>query len=397
LQRNTYGIYLLNASPNIANNIISGSDYGIFAENSSPPILYNMMDTIAFYGIYAISGDSFQISNNTLMDSDMIFFDSEIHRLWLKNTTLIAVNTTFTDFHLEGNSRLETKWHLHIQVVDENLKPVEGAAVLIYDSFDKLVSTLSTDSLGWIESVLVMESQLDSSSITIYNPYHVKVIKGTLVNTTEVTVEEDTVVTIGLHDRNVVITSSDPVFPWALVMVIGFFAALGLGGLGIEIMKYGLLSLFLPLYSRIKKEKLLDQPTRYKIHGYIIGNPGAHFGLIKQELGIPNGQVLYHLKRLMKAHLIYSKEDGIRKRFYPVGFPKQNTDRHYFTTIQEKILSIVKDNSGISQKKVASKMGISRQVAGYHLTKMEQQGAIVKELVGRENRYYLQDMDLHCQ
>jgi predicted transcriptional regulator len=181
----------------------------------------------------------------------------------------------------------------------------------------------------------------------------------------------------------------EPVFPFLLMFIIaGVFIAVGLGGLLTEIGKWALLSLFIPLYSRIKKEKLLDQPIRFKIHGYIIGNPGAHFGLIKQALEIPNGQLVYHLKRLMQAKMIYAKEDGIRKRFYPVDFPKLQIEEYYLTDTEEKILNVIEKNSGISQKMVASKMGISRQVAGYHLAKMEQIEVIKKEIVGRESRYY---------
>ncbi|MEE9151980.1 MAG: PKD domain-containing protein, partial [Thermoplasmata archaeon] len=181
----------------------------------------------------------------------------------------------------------------------------------------------------------------------------------------------------------------EPVFPFLLLFIVaGVFVAIGLGGLLTEVGKWALLSLFIPLYSRIKKEKLLDQPTRHKIHGYIIGNPGAHFGLIKQDLGIPNGQLVHHLRQLTRAHIIYSHVDGSRKRFYPVDFPKPKNDRFYFSDTQERILGIVEENSGISQKNVASSVGISRQVACYHLTKMEQKGVINKEVVGRETQYY---------
>jgi predicted transcriptional regulator len=52
------------------------------------------------------------------------------------------------------------------------------------------------------------------------------------------------------------------------------------------------------------------------------------------------------------------------------------------------MLGVIDKNSGIGQKKLASKLGISRQVAGYHLTKMERKGLINKEIEGRETRYY---------
>jgi predicted transcriptional regulator len=71
-----------------------------------------------------------------------------------------------------------------------------------------------------------------------------------------------------------------------------------------------------------------------------------------------------------------------------VDFPKPKSDEHYFTHLQEKILKLIYENSGISQKKIASHMGISRQVASYHLTKMEQLDMIKKEQKGRESRYF---------
>lgn len=181
---------------------------------------------------------------------------------------------------------------------------------------------------------------------------------------------------------------TEPAFPILLFVMVGFFCAIGVGGLLTEVGKWALLIAFLPLYTRLKKEELLDQPTRYKIYGYIIGNPGAHFGLIKEDLELGSGQLVYHLKQLQDAHLVYSRQDGVKKRFYPAHVPKPKGGARHFSDIQEKILGIIKNNSGIGQKRLASSMGISRQVAGYHLTIMERKGLIYKEVVGRERRYY---------
>jgi predicted transcriptional regulator/PKD repeat protein len=182
---------------------------------------------------------------------------------------------------------------------------------------------------------------------------------------------------------------SEPAFPFALFFIVGFIAAIGVGGLLFEVGKWILLSLIIPLYSKINRDEMLNHPIRHKIHGYIIGNPGAHFGLIKQDLKLGNGQVVYHLKRLLETNLIYSKADGIRKRFYPKDFPQTDTNGYYFTDTEEKILELIEKNKGITQKKIASGCGTSRQVAKYHLSKMEDVGAIKKEIEGRETRYYV--------
>jgi predicted transcriptional regulator len=179
-----------------------------------------------------------------------------------------------------------------------------------------------------------------------------------------------------------------PFLPIELIIVVGFVCIVGVGALLTEIGKWALLSLFLPLYSKIKKGDLLNHPVRHRIQGYIIGNPGAHFALIKQDLNLGNGQLIYHLKRLSEANLIYSKEDGIKKRFYPVDFPRSKTTIYILNEIQKKIFGVIEKRPGISQKKIANSTGISRQVAGYHLSKLEQEGMIKKEVVGRHARYY---------
>jgi parallel beta-helix repeat protein len=388
ISRNEYGIYLINASPNIADNTISTSAYGIYAEYSSPTVLNNIISEISQYGIYGKFGDSLKIINNTVMDAGMIFFDSTIKELWLKDSNITKFNTTVESSHLDEGSNVEARWFLYIRVVDEEGKPIEGAAVLVYDAYDSLISTHTTNSEGWTDSIQVIENLQSSTSSKSYNPYRIMVVKDSFTNTSMVIVEEDTDMVISLEKGGAIIKPSGPAFPWGLVILVGFVGAIGIGGLCIEVLKYGLWLFFLPLYIRIKKEKLLDQPTRHKIHGYIIGNPGAHFGLIKQDLGIPNGQLVHHLRQLTRAHIIYSQVDGTRKRFYPVDYPKPKSGEHYFNDTQEKILEVIENNSGISQKKVASSVGISRQVAGYHLSKMEQKGVLKKKVIGRETKYY---------
>jgi predicted transcriptional regulator len=89
----------------------------------------------------------------------------------------------------------------------------------------------------------------------------------------------------------------------------------------------------------------------------------------------------------MKANLIYSREDGIKKRFYPKEFPKLANDQQYIGT-EEMILGVLKNNSGANQKEIASSLGVSRQVVGYHLNKMEEKGVVRKKIEGRIIRYF---------
>jgi parallel beta-helix repeat protein len=391
MTRNTYGILLVTASPDIAENEISEAEYGIYSENSSPSIRNNIIGEITEYAIYAEDAESIRILDNTITDSEIIFIDSNVQELRVEDTLVTRVNTSVQDIQLDENSNLETKWEMHLRIIDKNGESIEGATVLIYDAFDDLVAAHITDSEGWIDIVKVLDTVQIGTTTTSHNPYRVVVIKDSKEQTFEVTVGEETIRDIAFEGKAETIQPSGPSFLWIFIFLVGFVVVVGAGAIVIEVLKFGLLSLFLPLYTRLKKEKLLDQPTRERIFGYLIGNPGAHFGLIKDELDLGNGQLVYHLKQLEDAHMIYSREDGAKKRFYPSEVPRAKEGSPNISSIQEKILGIIKKNSGIGQKNIASEIGISRQVAGYHLTKMERKGLIDKEVEGRETRYYFSE------
>lgn len=388
LTKNVFGILLSRASPNIAKNIISVADYGIFSENSSPLISNNIIEEISKYAIYAKSGESIKIINNTVIDSEMLFIDSNIDELWISDTKITQVNTTVEDRHIDEASNIEIKWKFQLRIIDKDGGPIENALVVIYDSLDNFVSAHETDSDGWIEIIDVFDSKQSGTSTINYNPYRIVIIKDSKEQTYSLDINEDTNTEISFEGKGVVVQPSGPSLWWGMILLVGFIGAIGVGSLIIEVLKFGLLIIFLPLYTRLRKEKLLDQPTRERIYGYIIGNPGAYFGLIKQELELGNGQLVYHLKQLADAHLVYSREDGLKKRFYPSDIPRAKEGAPHISIVQEKILGVIRDNSGIGQKKLAKTVGISRQVAGYHLTKMERKGLIDKEVVGRESLYY---------
>ena len=156
----------------------------------------------------------------------------------------------------------------------------------------------------------------------------------------------------------------------------------------IEVSKVALISLFLPLYSKLRKEKLLDQFTRGKIVGYILANPGEHYNSIKKTLDISNGSFVYHLNLLEAEGHIKSHRDGIYKRYYPANMriiEQANT----LNKSQSLIMEVVGENPGISQKDIAAFLGISPSTINYHMEKLIQMGLMEKERKGMSVRYYL--------
>ena len=152
---------------------------------------------------------------------------------------------------------------------------------------------------------------------------------------------------------------------YTAVILIGGVVSLA-AFFGSEIGKYKFLAFAIPLYTRLKKEEILDQFLRGEIYGYIKAHPGAHYNQIKRELDINNGSLSYHLKVLERERFIKSKRDGVNRRFYPWGM-SVSKDEFHLSEVQRQIKELIERYPGVSQKEIAKMMGLSSQVVNYHI------------------------------
>lgn len=175
----------------------------------------------------------------------------------------------------------------------------------------------------------------------------------------------------------------------AVVSVI-VVAAVAVGGT--EIGLVALLALILPLYSKIRREEVLDQFTRGKIQGYITAYPGEHYNSIKAQLGMNNGSLAYHLRVLEREGYVTSVRDGMYRRYYPkeTALPRK---KGQFSQMQQMIIEQVRSQPGISQDGLAQTMKVSNQVIYYHVRNLMAAGAIRLEKAGKETHCYLAGFD----
>lgn len=163
---------------------------------------------------------------------------------------------------------------------------------------------------------------------------------------------------------------SAPAVPPAAAALFAGMAALSFAAT--ENSRFGLFKLFLiPLYTRMKRDTVLDHFTRGRIYGFIESHPGTHYSHIKDYLGLKNGSVVYHLSVLERQGLIKSLRDGLYRRFYPVNYPLQS-ETPGLSPVQERIFNEIVANPGISQKEVALHLGVTPRVLSYHVRQMSQ-------------------------
>ncbi len=139
---------------------------------------------------------------------------------------------------------------------------------------------------------------------------------------------------------------------------------------------FTLLTVPLSFY-RIQREDVLDNFVRGEIYSLIKTNPGIHYNEIMRRLNLKNGTLSYHLYTLEKMEMIKSRVESFRYRaFYPTGarFPEEEKLR--LTEIQSRIIKIIREKPGITQREIADKIGRKPQTINYNIKVLEKNGLI---------------------
>ncbi len=177
-------------------------------------------------------------------------------------------------------------------------------------------------------------------------------------------------------------------FPYLPVAVLAMFAIAFAAAANTEAGKYWFFKfLILPLYVKLSKKDVLDHFIRGQIYGYLVVHPGDNYTTIKRNLDLKNGTLTYHLDVLEREGFVKSQVRGIKRYYYPTGvkMPDNGTG---FPAIKEDIIRRVEETPGITISDLASLLGVSRQLANYHLRALIREGYIYTERKGMRTRCY---------
>jgi hypothetical protein len=157
-----------------------------------------------------------------------------------------------------------------------------------------------------------------------------------------------------------------------------------------ENFKYLTFKFFIPLYSRLQKDTLADEPTRQKLLKHIYSKPGANFTELKERIGLHNGTLAHHIYILENHQMITSQRSGRQRLFFPFGSTNKARIRTLLITnkTQKEIIEIVKDNPGITQSMISQRLDVSRQKINYHVNSLVSNSILNLEKQGRITRLY---------
>jgi outer membrane protein assembly factor BamB/predicted transcriptional regulator len=161
---------------------------------------------------------------------------------------------------------------------------------------------------------------------------------------------------------------------------------IGILGLSSESFSYIIRPMAMMLFSRKKKEEVLDNFFRGQLYRCIVDNPGINLGELKKKVNSSIGTVVYHLKTLERDGLIKSYRDGLYRLFFPSSM-KVPWEFMELTEPQRTIYRLVKENPGISQRGIASKTDMSPPKIHRNVHGLASKGFIRIEK-GRRTRLY---------
>ena len=137
--------------------------------------------------------------------------------------------------------------------------------------------------------------------------------------------------------------------------------------------------LSIPLYSKLKKNKILDQSNRKDIYQIIVTNPGVSLSIIFENLEMGYGTLVHHLNILEKNQYIVSKKKmGIKTFFLRDSNTSisNNIGEYHISPIQKEILEYINGNGSVSRKEIEYDLNIKPRTLSYCLKRLREWGLI---------------------
>jgi DNA-binding MarR family transcriptional regulator len=150
-------------------------------------------------------------------------------------------------------------------------------------------------------------------------------------------------------------------------------------------------TLVFPLYTRLKKEEILDHFVRGQIYGFVMSHPGEHYNAIREHLKVTNGTLSHHLRTLEMQGFIKSSRDGVLKRFYPQDMRIPRDKGIKLSDLQMGMVEVIRNSDGATQAEICRELGVSQQCVSYNLRNLSREGILRFERDGRAKKYFMVD------
>lgn len=133
------------------------------------------------------------------------------------------------------------------------------------------------------------------------------------------------------------------------------------------------------LFTRLRNDRLLDNPLRAQIMDLVESEPGIHYQAIIERTGRGKGSIAHHLSVLVRGGLLSSVSGPGHRSFFIKGRIDVAVMRGLAVVKSDTgaaVLHAVARRPGANKRSVARELGCSESAVRYHLRRFEDAGLV---------------------
>ena len=385
---NTANIECSRSAARIEGNDVTGGSTGVDCNGFAGIIAANRLAIDGLAAIVLSDSGPAIVRDNVAPGRYYSFTRTVVSDLTVADSTVLAYDSRLDSVTLGGAAQVREYRGLTVRAVEEGGAPVQGALVAVRDRNGALAAEAFTDADGFAPTRSLLVRSRTATSDSTLAPFTVRVTFDNVRGDAFVPLDAPGEVTVLVSGVVLPPTPDAWTMPWGLILFGSLIALSAATILGLEPLKYAALALLLPLFTRIRRDNVLDDYTRGRVYQYLEMSPGDHFHGICRALGLGAGTVTYHLEVLTRLGLVKARADGVYKRFYPAEVRPPEMNGGVLTEVQARIVHAVRDLPGITQKELVSLLGVRQSTLGYQMSKLLEKGLVLAERHGRNVRYH---------
>lgn len=152
----------------------------------------------------------------------------------------------------------------------------------------------------------------------------------------------------------------------------------------------------LPLYSRLKKDEILEQENRRMIYQLITQDPGINYTDIRSETGLGTSSAVHHLSVLERQGYIVSRKVKGRRVFCVKGlstYLSSTFQSSLSSPTQQRILDFLSSHGPAPMKEIEQELLLKQTTVSYNMRILTELGRIEKSGSDRNSTFAIREQE----
>lgn len=162
----------------------------------------------------------------------------------------------------------------------------------------------------------------------------------------------------------------------------GVGSGLAVGGAaatGLAILLVLLKLVAVPLFTRLRRDRLLDNPVRARLYERVRAEPGIHLAGLAEYLGVGKGATRHHVDQLVRHRLLVETQDEGFTRYFCAGeVPPEAARREMVLRAgaTRQVYDLLAAEPGLSLREAAARLGMSAPTVHRYKKRLEKAGLL---------------------